>query len=62
MISQETTKYYPVSEWADLYVDYVNNFMTVERWAEYYQLSSLQANDIIETGRTTDNFSKPFTF
>ena len=33
----------------DLYLDYVNNFLTVERFAEYYNLSLEQAQHIIDS-------------
>ena len=34
-----------------MYLDYVNNFLTVERFAEYYSISVKEANDIINLGR-----------
>ena len=34
-----------------MYLDYINNFLTVERFAEYYDISEDEANDIIELGR-----------
>lgn len=34
-----------------LYLDYVNNFLTVERFAEYYQISEEYASAIIKEGR-----------
>jgi hypothetical protein len=27
-----------------MYLDYVNNFLTIERWAEYYGMSIEDAN------------------
>jgi len=53
---------YPLSQWAELYVDYVNNFLTVEKWAEHYSLTLEQASEIIAVGKITDSFSKPYTF
>lgn len=53
---------YPLSAWADLYADYLNNFLTVERFAEYYNLTLTQASEIIATGKLTDNFSKEYRF
>jgi len=34
-----------------LYLDYFNNFLTVDRFAEYYCLSFRQASRIIHIGR-----------
>lgn len=34
-----------------MYLDYVNNFLSVSRFAEYYNISERQANSIIESGR-----------
>jgi len=34
-----------------LYLDYVNNFLTVERFAEYYGLTISEANQLINVGR-----------
>jgi hypothetical protein len=36
----------------DLYLDWVNNFLTVERFAEYYELSLERAHRVINLGRT----------
>lgn len=58
MTSQEATVYYPLNQWAELYADYINNFLTIEKWAEHYQMTSLQANDIATLGRLTDNYSR----
>jgi ribosomal protein L20 len=35
----------------EMYLDYVNNFLSVSRFAEYYNISEKQANSIIESGR-----------
>jgi hypothetical protein len=35
----------------EMYLDYVNNFLSVSRFAEYYNISERQANSIIESGR-----------
>lgn len=35
----------------DLYLSYVNEFLTVERFAEYYELTQEQAISIIDIGR-----------
>lgn len=34
-----------------LYLDYVNNFLTVEKWAEHHQLEMATAERIITTYR-----------
>jgi hypothetical protein len=34
-----------------MYLDYKNNFLSVSRFAEYYNISERQANSIIESGR-----------
>ena len=34
-----------------LYLDYANNFLTVENFAEYYGLTISEANQIINVGR-----------
>ena len=34
-----------------LYQEYVNNYLTVERFAEYYQFTVADANDYINIGR-----------
>lgn len=40
-----------ISKVQELYLDYVNNFLTVERFAEYYEIEESQAVLIIEQGR-----------
>tara|TARA_R100000353_G_scaffold126445_1_gene89779 strand:+ start:306 stop:443 length:138 start_codon:yes stop_codon:yes gene_type:complete len=34
-----------------MYLDYVNNFLTVPRFAEYYGITVTEANEIINLGR-----------
>jgi len=34
-----------------MYLDYVNNFLTVERFAEYYRISYSVAVDMLATGK-----------
>ena len=34
----------------EMYLDYRNNFLTVERFAEYHNITKEQANDIIKKG------------
>lgn len=38
-----------------MYLDYRNNFLTISAFAQHYGLSSRQANDIVEAGRTISN-------
>lgn len=33
----------------ELYLDYFNNFLTVERFAEYYGMTVADAKDLIQT-------------
>lgn len=35
----------------ELYLDYVNNFLTVARFAEYYNLTEKEALQVIEIGK-----------
>lgn len=34
-----------------MYLDYFNNFLSIERFAEYYNLSVTDADEIIKQGR-----------
>lgn len=36
----------------ELYLDYVNNFLTVSRFAEYYSISTELAEAVINEGRS----------
>jgi len=36
---------------AEMYLDWVNNFLTVARFAEYYNISETEALAVIEKGR-----------
>ncbi len=40
-----------------LYLDYVNNFLTITRFAEYYRLTREEAENIITLGRLAHNNS-----
>lgn len=40
------TDYLKREEAMPMYLDYVNNFLTIERWAEYYGMSMEEANGI----------------
>ena len=46
-----TEDFYTISKnrdyWEKLYLDYVNNYLSVERFAEYWSLSNYQANKLI---------------
>lgn len=39
----------------NLYLSYVNDFLTVERFAEYYGINVIEANLIIDKGREINN-------
>ena len=36
---------------ADMYLDYFNNFLTLNRWAEYYELTEGEANTLWKLGK-----------
>ena len=44
-----------------MYLDYFNNFLTVERFADYYSMSMEQAHEIINKGRAI-NLTRPVVF
>lgn len=44
--------------WPKVYLDWVNNFLTVQRFAEWYGISEEHAKEIISAGRATDNFTQ----
>ena len=46
-----TTKEYYIA----MFLDYYNNFLTVERFAEYYNISTMYANQLIREGREYNN-------
>ena len=48
-------KTYGYDKYVELYLDYVNNFLTIERFAEYYGMSVDYANHVIEVGRKLNN-------
>lgn len=48
----ETLKDMTADDFRLAYLDYVNNFLTTERFASYYGLTEDQASLIITTGRT----------
>ena len=50
MISKKTINQ-SLSTVETMYRDYFNNWLTVERFAEYYGLSNDEANFIIDAGR-----------
>jgi plasmid maintenance system antidote protein VapI len=35
----------------EMYLSYVNDFLTIERFAEYYGITEEQANEVINKGR-----------
>lgn len=44
-------KTYGMDKYMEMYLDYVNNFLTVKRFAEYYGMSEEYANHVIVIGR-----------
>jgi hypothetical protein len=51
---------YELQQYPELYLDYVNNFLTVERFANYYGITEEYADEIISAGRqmTKENENK----
>jgi hypothetical protein len=45
-----------LDKFVSMYLDWRNNFLTVERFAEYYGITLESANFIIDTGRSIMNF------
>ena len=45
----------------EMYLDYVNNFLTVEKFAEHYGITEEKANEIIEEGSRNepDSYTGP---
>lgn len=39
----------------EMYLDYVNNFISVQSFADYYGLNDVEANIIINAGRELNN-------
>lgn len=52
------SKVYEKEKWPEIYLDWFNNFLTIQHFAYYYDISREHANEIIEMGRKTDNFTK----
>lgn len=46
----------PLYNFTEMYLDYVNNFLTVEKFAEHYGITLESAQFIIDTGRAIDAF------
>jgi len=44
-------KTYSPAKYQDMYLDWVNNFLTVERFAEYYGITTSYAEYVIDLGR-----------
>jgi hypothetical protein len=40
-----------MNKFQEMYLDYVNNFLSVEKFAEYYRLTVEQAHYVIDSGR-----------
>lgn len=43
-----------IARWTELYLDYFNNFLTVEAFAAHYSLDILVAYEIVKIGRLID--------
>jgi hypothetical protein len=39
----------------EIYLDWVNNFISLEKFAEHYGLDEIDANYVIELGRKLNN-------
>lgn len=39
----------------ELYLDYVNNFLTVSAFAQWHDLTNIQAHNVIKEGRELNN-------
>lgn len=46
---------YAKEKYRKMYLDYVNNFLTVEKFAEHYQIPVEKAKIIINTGKNINN-------
>jgi hypothetical protein len=44
--------------WEKVYLDYVNNFLSVERFGEYYNLSEYQVYKLINRFRNVPRLNK----
>lgn len=55
MIYQLSWSVYRLDRYQELYLDYVNNFLTVSRFAEYYGMTEEHAEEIIYVGRKINN-------
>lgn len=49
---------YPKEVCEEMYLDYVNNFLTVARFAEYYEIREQTARYIIAAGRIENHLTK----
>lgn len=43
-------------ELIDLYLDYFNNYLTVERFAEHYQIAVEDAKEILKMGKSIHEY------
>ena len=58
-----TTKdFYNISKnrdyWEKIYLDYINNFLSVERFGEYYNLSDYQVYKLINRFKNVSRLNK----
>jgi hypothetical protein len=49
-----------LDKFVTMYLDWVNNFLTDECFAEYYQISVADAKKIIDIGRSIDKLKPEF--
>ena len=42
-------------ELEEMYLEYFNDFLTIDRFSDYHNLTSYEANRIIEIGRSINN-------
>jgi hypothetical protein len=47
-----------LDRFVELYLDYRNNFLTVQAFAAHYGLSILDVNKIVECGRTISSIEE----
>jgi hypothetical protein len=55
-------KHYNIYEYPKLYLDYVNNFLTTDKFAEHYNMNPEQAVEISVLGHQTDNFTDTYSW
>jgi hypothetical protein len=46
---------YARQKYINMYLDYVNNFLTVEKFAEHYQITTEKAQTILSIGKSLNS-------